>query len=96
MHRLEFTINTQQKGYYVNGHERSNVVASWKAFCETYLSDIEPRCLQWMQVSLSELDTTHKVLNPEFGFALSMPKVNVMLNFMSTTALATTTTKTSS
>jgi hypothetical protein len=68
LHRLGFTYNTQRKGYYVDGHERNDVVASRKAFCETFLSDIEPRCLRWIQVSQSELETTHNVLNPELGY----------------------------
>jgi len=68
LHRLGFTYNTQRKGYYVDGHERSDVVASRKAFCEVYLTDIEPRCLRWIQVSQIELETTHSILNPEFGY----------------------------
>ena len=68
MHRLGFTYNTQRKGYCVDGHERSDVVASRKVFCETYLTDIEPRCLRWIKVLQRELDTTHNVLNPEFGY----------------------------
>ena len=68
LYRLGFTINTQRKGYYVDGHELSDVVASRKAFCETYLTDVEPRCLRWIQVSQRELETTHAALNPEFGY----------------------------
>lgn len=68
LHRLGFTYNTKQKGYYVDGHERSDVIASRKVFCETYLTDIEPKCLRWIHVSQHELETTHSVLNPEFGY----------------------------
>lgn len=69
MHRLGFTYNTQRKGYYVDGHKRSDVVASRRAFCETYLTDDEPRCLRWTHVSQHELTTTHAILNPEFGYS---------------------------
>ncbi len=68
LHRLGFTYNTQRKGYYVDGHERDDVVASRKAFCETYLTEIEPFCLRWIQVSQHELETTHNILNPDFGY----------------------------
>jgi len=68
LHRLGFTYNTQRKGYYVDGHERDDVVASRKAFCETYLTEIEPFCLRWIQVLKHELETTHNILNPEFGY----------------------------
>ena len=68
MHRLGFTYNTQRKGYYVDGHQRSDVVASRRAFCETYLTDVEPRCVRWIHVSQHELTTTHAILNPEFGY----------------------------
>ena len=56
-HRLGFTYSTQQKGYYNDGHERSDVVASRKVFCETNFLDIEPQCLQWIQVLQHELLT---------------------------------------
>ncbi len=44
------------------------MVASRKAFCEIYLTDIEPRCLRWIHVSQLELETMHSILNPEFGY----------------------------
>ena len=68
LHRLGFTHNTQRKGYYVDGHERSDVVDSRNIFCEIYLTDVEPRCLRWIVVSQRELETTHAILNREFGY----------------------------
>jgi hypothetical protein len=68
MHRLGFKHCEQRKGYYVDGHERSDVKESRKIFCEIYLMDIEPRCLRWIHVSQRELETTHNVLHAEFGY----------------------------
>jgi hypothetical protein len=68
LHRLGFTHNTQRKGYYVDGHERSDVVDSRNIFCEIYLTDVEPRCLRWIVVSQRELETTHAILNRELGY----------------------------
>jgi hypothetical protein len=68
LHRLGFRYEYQRKGYYVNGHEHSDSVESRKAFCETYLTDVEPPCLRWIRVSQRELETTLKILNPEFGY----------------------------
>ncbi len=68
LHRLGFRYKYQRKGYYVDEHERSDVVASQKASCETYVTDVEPRCLRWIRVLQHKLETSHKILNPEFGY----------------------------
>ena len=39
---LGFTYDMQRKGYHVDGHERHDVVAARKTFCEVYLSELEP------------------------------------------------------
>ncbi|KAI2499988.1 hypothetical protein MHU86_14511 [Fragilaria crotonensis] len=68
LHRLGFSYNTQKKGYYVDGHERSDVIACREQFCSDYLTKLEPRCLRWVQFTASELATTrNSILNPAFG-----------------------------
>jgi hypothetical protein len=62
-----FRYNYLQKQYYVDGHERRDVEESQDAFCETYLTDVEPQCLRWIHVSQQALETTHEILNPLFG-----------------------------
>ncbi|KAI2495979.1 hypothetical protein MHU86_18546 [Fragilaria crotonensis] len=66
LHQLGFTYNIQRKGYYVDGHERDDVVASRKHFCRRYLTELEPRCLRWVQYASSDLKSSN--LNPEFGY----------------------------
>ena len=64
LHRLGFSYNTQRKGYYVDGHERRDVVACREQFCRDYLTKLEPRCLRWVQFTASELVTTrYSILN---------------------------------
>jgi hypothetical protein len=58
LHQLGFLYSTQRKGYYVVGHERSDVVACREQFCWDYLTKLEPRCLQWVQFTASKLVTT--------------------------------------
>jgi hypothetical protein len=65
MRLLGFDYDNQRKSYYVDGHEREDVVAHRHSFCKNYLTTLEPyfrRC--WIQVPLREaatiktLDTT--------------------------------------
>jgi hypothetical protein len=68
LHRLGFSYNTQRKGYYVDGHERRDVVACREQFFRDYLTKLEPRCRRWVQFTASELVTTrYSILNPAFG-----------------------------
>ena len=66
MNLIGFTYSTQQKLYYVDGHERADVVSRRKEFCHKYLTELEPRCLQWVQYASSELEAAN--LDPEFGY----------------------------
>ncbi|KAI2490938.1 hypothetical protein MHU86_23626 [Fragilaria crotonensis] len=66
MQLIGFAYSIQQKSYYVDGHERDDVVLSRKQFCQQYLTELEPKCLRWVQYALSELETAN--LNPEFGY----------------------------
>ena len=55
MHRLGFKYDTRKKSFYVDGHEREEVlIASRAAFCKCYLTEYEPFCKRWVQLPLSE------------------------------------------
>jgi hypothetical protein len=41
---LGFCYDTRKKTFYVDGHERHDVVATRSAFCKRYLTDFEPYC----------------------------------------------------
>ncbi len=64
---LGFRYNYLQKQYCVVGHARRDVEESQDAFCETYFTDVAPRCLRWIHVSQQALETTHEILHPLFG-----------------------------
>jgi len=51
---LGFTYQEKRKSYYVDGHERSDVIADRNKFCRRYLTEYEPRCLRWIQVKAEE------------------------------------------
>jgi hypothetical protein len=44
--------DTGKKSYYVDGHEREDVVRYRNEFCQRYLTEYEPRCLLWIQISV--------------------------------------------
>ena len=50
MKRLGMRYDTNKKTYYVDGHERTDVIQSRKEFCKRYLDEYEPRCLRWIQL----------------------------------------------
>lgn len=60
MKRLGFRYQSHQKSFYVDGHERLDVVLHRKAFTEEYLTELEPRCYRWLQVKKSEVETWKK------------------------------------
>jgi hypothetical protein len=47
MRLLGFKYDARKKSFFVDGHEREDVVA--KAFCKTYLTKMEPYCKCWVQ-----------------------------------------------
>ena len=53
MKLLGFSFCDRRKSFYVDGHEREDVVNSRIVFCTTYLTELEPFCNRWVQVSLS-------------------------------------------
>lgn len=66
MRLLGFKYDTRRKSFYVDGHEREDVVAHRNAFCKNYLTVLEPRCRRWIQLPLSEAATI-KTLDTDFG-----------------------------
>jgi hypothetical protein len=48
------------------GHERDDVVANRTQFCKTYLTELEPYCRRWIQLSLNEA-TIMKALDIGLG-----------------------------
>ena len=79
MRLIGFTYCLQRKSYYVDGHERDDVVASRKEFCRKYLTRIEPRCFRWVQYHSDELEAAN--LDPEFGYKYSDAERNVFYEF---------------
>ena len=51
----------------MGGHERDDVVAYRTIFCRQYLTEYEPRCHRWVQLSLESAQTM-KDIDIEFGF----------------------------
>ena len=51
MRLLNFKYDTRKKSFYVDGHEREDVVENRKEFCKRYLTELEPYCTRWIQVS---------------------------------------------
>ena len=47
----------RRKRFYVDGHEREDVVANRQIFCETYLTKLEPYCTRWIQCPMSTTTT---------------------------------------
>jgi hypothetical protein len=54
MKRLGMKCDLNRKSYYVDGHERADVVAARRSFCRRYLLEYEPRCFRWVHLSEEE------------------------------------------
>ena len=68
MRLLGFQYDIRKKSFYVDGHERDEVVANRSAFCKRYLTDYEPYCNRWVRLSVDEAKTI-KDLNINFGYS---------------------------
>ena len=68
MRLFGFCYDTRKKSFYVDGHERDDVVANRAAFCRRYLTEYEPYCRRWVQLSIIEA-TTIKDLDVGFGYS---------------------------
>jgi len=53
MRHIGFTYDRRKKSFYVDGHERSDVLSKRKTFCWTYLQELEPKCKRWMRIMRS-------------------------------------------
>ena len=56
LRRLGFSYDTRKKSFFVDGHERPNVVFRRNEFCILYLSKLEPRTYRWIQVTKEAVD----------------------------------------
>ncbi|KAI2501399.1 hypothetical protein MHU86_13066 [Fragilaria crotonensis] len=57
MRLLNFKYDARKKSFYVDGHERDDVVQNRKEFCKQYLTELEPYCRRWVQVSKEDAMT---------------------------------------
>jgi hypothetical protein len=51
LQHLGFSYDNRKKSFFVDGHERPNVVFRRNEFCTLYLSKLEPRTHRWIQVT---------------------------------------------
>ena len=65
MKLLGFSFCDRRKSFYVDGHEPEDVVNSRIVFCTTYLTELEPFCNRWIQVSLSRRALSIKSIDIE-------------------------------
>ena len=68
MRLLGFKHDQKKKSFYVDGHERHDVVANRTEFCKRYLTEYEPYCKRWVQLPLIEA-TSLKAVDIGFGYS---------------------------
>jgi hypothetical protein len=68
MRLLGFQNDTRKKSFFVDGHEREDVVGAHSIFCKRYLTDYELYCNCWVQISVDEANTIND-LNANFGYS---------------------------
>ena len=61
MRRLGMKYECHRKSFYVDGHERNDVVDARVKFCNRYLLEYEPRCFRWVHLSEEECLTVPKL-----------------------------------
>ena len=66
----------RKKSFYVDGHERSDVVAYRNSFCTDYLTVYEPRCLRWVKLRKDKAMMMDGV-RVEFGYAYVDPETRI-------------------
>ncbi len=55
MRLLGFQYDCRRKSFYIDGHERDDVVMNRQKFCRHYLvTDYEPYCNRWIQLQIDE------------------------------------------
>jgi hypothetical protein len=67
MRLLGFSYDTRKKSFYVDGHEREDVVANRTQFCTSYLTELEPYCNRWVRMSISKAMTMTDIDVEEMG-----------------------------
>ncbi|KAG7373561.1 hypothetical protein IV203_034285 [Nitzschia inconspicua] len=77
MKQLGMKYANHKKSYYVDGHEREDVVTSRKLFCKRYLLDLEPRCLRWIQIT-KEKASELQSLSMDFGHEYMEGDINMV------------------
>ena len=95
MKRLGMKYDYKKKTYYVDGHERADVVAARAAFCKRYLLEYEPRCFRWVHLSKEECDSVPGLSN-KLCFEFIAVNGEPSGNFMRTTWIFCIKTKISS
>ena len=54
--RLGFIYDTRKKSFFVDGHERQDVVIRRNEFCKRYLTQLEPCAHRWIQVTADTVE----------------------------------------
>jgi hypothetical protein len=67
MRLLGFQYDTRKKSFYVDGHKREDVVENRNKFCRHYLTEFEPYCRRWIQLSKEEASAI-KGLDVQLGY----------------------------
>jgi hypothetical protein len=67
MRLLGFNHDAKKKSFYVDGHERDDVVTNRTEFCKRYLTEYEPYCKRWVQLPLVEA-TSIRDIDIGFGY----------------------------
>ena len=65
---LGFRHDSRKKSFYVDGHEREDVIQDRIVFCKEYLTQFEPFCCRWVQVSKEKAASIKGVDIVGFGF----------------------------
>ena len=56
LHSLGFSYSARKKTFFVDGHERQDVLVRRNEFCKEYLTKWEPRCHRWIQVTKEKVE----------------------------------------
>jgi hypothetical protein len=54
--RLGFSYSHRKKSFFVDGHERPDVIFKRNEFCTHYLTELEPRMHRWIQVTAETVE----------------------------------------
>ena len=64
LRRLGFSYDARKKTFFVDGHEREDVVFRRNEFCKEYLTKIERRCHRWIQVTKETVERWRREKKP--------------------------------